>query len=73
MRTSVFGAAASQPFPFVEELSGKCGKVIVELVDAAQHSNYLTKQGDTLVLESNSFADEGQKTVTVKAYLEDYP
>lgn len=43
------------------------------MLDAATHANYLTQQGDSFVLESTDPANEGRKTVTVRAYLEEYP
>jgi hypothetical protein len=73
MQVFVFGPPAEQPVPEVVEASGKCGEIIVEVSDQSTHQNYLTKQGDILRLESTSDRDEGRKTVSLVAYLRDYP
>ena len=76
MENFVFTMALDQTIPEVTDSSnGDCGTVSYEIVDELSHQSYLTLDQDSriLTLFSNSEADEGQYSVTVRAFLVDHP
>lgn len=76
MENYVFTMELEQTIPEVTDSSnGECGAVSYEIVDETTHQSYLNldEPSRTLTLLSNSESDEGQYSITVRAFLVDNP